>query len=402
MCGVLQVNDETQTAWSARFAPSAWRSGALRVILPLTLALAAGLGLIVPVLADAAEPSLETPIPENIPDAPPPGTQVLPGLTLSGYGTVQFLVPDLHSGSQLPLSNAVASEEPQSGRRRRLNLSHLSAIAWWEPSPTWKLLGEVDLQDVVQVPAHSSEDGRASEPYVALDRLYLDYRAADSINFRAGKFLTPIGHWNQEHSDPQVWTVLRPLISQSAFPTSATSVMLFGSVPFGPQWVDYQAYASDGGEWRPSPRSHPFESAFGGRLSTALNPFVQIGLSASRFQQEGLGASRFNLFGADVAFNWRDSEISAEIIQRRGQDANVGEEHGWFVQAAVPVASRWWCVARIEEYRRAIDESEANTALIGVVYRSERHWVFKAEWARASGASDGLPSGFLSSLTLVY
>ena len=74
------------------------------------------------------------------------------------------------------------------------------------------------------------------------------------------------------------------------FPAHHTDVMQ--------QWVDYQAYASDGGEWRPSPRSRPFESAFGGRLSTALNPLVQIGLSASRFQQEGLGSSRFNLFAA--------------------------------------------------------------------------------------------------------
>lgn len=150
------------------------------------------------------------------------------------------------------------------------------------------------------------------------------------------------------------------------------------------------------------PAFHPFESAFGGRISTALNPFVQVGLSASRFQQEGLGSRRFNLFGADVAFNWHNSEFSAEIIQRRGTDANVGEEHGWFAQAAVPVVSRWWGVARIEEYRRAVDSSETNTALVGVVYRSGRHWVFKAEWARASGGAYGLPSGFLSSLTLAY
>ena len=402
MCEELQVNIGTRTAWSARFAPSALRRAALRVSLPLILALLAGLGLIVSVPACAAEPSLETPVPENIPGAPPPASHVLPGLTLSGYVTAQFLVPDARSGSQLALNSAMADDEPQSGRRPRLNLSHLSAIAWWEPSPAWKALGEIDLQDLVQVPAHSSEDGRASEPYVALDRLYLDYRAADSISVRAGKFLTPIGHWNQEHSDPQVWTVLRPLISQSAFPTNATGLMLFGSIPVGSQWVDYQTYASDGGEWRPSPRSHPFESAFGGRISTALNPFVQVGLSASRFQQEGLGSRRFNLFGADVAFNWHNSEFSAEIIQRRGTDANVGEEHGWFAQAAVPVVSRWWGVARIEEYRRAVDSSETNTALVGVVYRSGRHWVFKAEWARASGGAYGLPSGFLSSLTLAY
>ena len=154
MCEELQVNIGTRTAWSARFAPSALRRAALRVSLPLILALLAGLGLIVSVPACAAEPSLETPVPENIPDAPPPGNHVLPGLTLSGYVTAQFLVPDARSGSQPALNSAVADDEPQSGRRPRLNLSHLSGIAWWEPSPAWKVLGEIDLQDVVQVPAH--------------------------------------------------------------------------------------------------------------------------------------------------------------------------------------------------------------------------------------------------------
>jgi hypothetical protein len=56
----------------------------------------------------------------------------------------------------------------------------------------------------------------------------------------------------------------------------------------------------------------------------------------------------------------------------------------------------------VEAYRRASAVSRSRTALLGLVYKSERHWVFKVEWARASGSVDGLPSGLLSSVTLVY
>jgi hypothetical protein len=395
----LQVMNRYRLSSCASFAPSARRRWRAWMVAASAVAVEA---LFAAGSAHAAEPIAETPTPEAIADAPPPGIRLLDGVTFSGYATTQFLIPDARGRAAQPLGTTVVDDDSQSSRRTRLDLSHLSGIAWWEPSPSWKVLGEIDLQDIVQVPAHLNEDGQASEPYVALDRLYVDYRATDTLSIRAGKFLTPIGHWNQEHSDPQVWTVLRPLISQSAFPTNATGVMLFGSLPVGTQWIDYQTYAADGGEWRRSPRSHPFESAFGGRVSTALNPFIQVGLSASRFQQEGLGWSRFNLFGADVALNWRGAEISGEIIQRRGKDANVSEEHGWFAQAAVPVATRWWTVARLEQYRRAVDESESSTALLGLVYRSGRHWVFKAEWAHASGGASGLPSGLLSSLTMVY
>ena len=350
----------------------------------------------------AADVASDLPRPDDAPDAPPSGIQLLPGLTLSGYATAEILVPDGRGRSQPTFVGTANDDDSQAGRRTRLDLSHLSGIAWWEPSAAWKVLGEIDLQDIAQVPAHSSDDGNSSEPYVALDRLYVDYRATDAFSLRAGKFLTPIGRWNQEHSDPQVWTVLRPLISQSAFPTSATGVMVFGSAPIGSQWFDYQVYAADGGEWRPSPRSHPFESAVGGRISTELDPSFQLGVSVSHFRQEGADASQFNLVGADFAWSLFGSELSGEAIQRRGQDANVGEEHGWFAQATVPLTHRWWGVGRLEEYRRAVDESESRTALLGVVYRSGRHWVFKAEWARATGSATGLPSGFLTSFTVAY
>ena len=350
----------------------------------------------------AVEAGGDAPRPDDAAYAPPAGIRLLPDLTLSGYATIEGLVPDARSRAQPSLLGTANDDDSQVGHHPRLDLSHLSGIAWWEPSPAWKVLGEIDLQDIVQVPAHSSEDGKSSEPYIALDRLYVDYRASDAVSLRAGKFLTPIGRWNQEHSDPQVWTVLRPLISQSAFPTSATGVMIFGSAPIAAQWFDYQVYASDGGEWRPSPRSHPFDSAVGARVSTELDPSFQLGVSVSHFRQDGVGASSFDLVGGDARLNLFGSEFSGEVIQRRGRDANVGEEHGWFVQAAVPVASRWWVVGRLEDYRRSVDESESRTSLLGLVYRSGRHWVFKAEWAQATGSTNGLPSGFLSSITMAY
>lgn len=362
--------------------------------------------------ARAAEPgAVDVPVPESAADAPPPGVAILPGVTLSGYATLQYLSPDQRERQQQPQPQQpglrrgpFTDPQPQSTHRPRLDLSHLSGIAWWEPSPTWKALVEVDLQDVVQVPAHAlSQDGPNSSAYVALDRLYVDYRASDALVVRLGKFLTPIGRWNQEHSDPQVWTVLRPLISQSAFPTSASGVMVFGSVPVGPQWIDYQTYASNGPGWRPSPNSVPFDRAYGGRLSTALNPDLQVGVSLSRFAQQDLPVQRFEIAGVDASWSWHRAEFSGEAIDRRAQGGGPDvDEHGWFAQAVLPLVERWWGVARVEAYKRAGMAPQSRTSLVGVVYRSGRHWVFKAEWAHVGGDAQGLPSGLLSSVTLVY
>lgn len=348
----------------------------------------------------SAEPS-DVPAPERLSEAPPVGHLLAPGLVFSGYATLQALVPD-----DTPLLSQMQEDrldDPQYSHRARLDVSHLSGIAWWEPSPAWKVLAEVDMQDVVQLPGHSDvDDGRTSAPYASLERLYVDYHFSDSLGVRAGKFLTPIGRWNQEHSDPQTWTVLRPFISQSAFPTTTTGVMGFGSLPAGAQWINWQAYVSGHGDWRANPHGHPFERAWGARLYTDLDPQLQVGMSYSRFVENDYAHTRFQLTGLDATWSLSGAELSAEAILRRSASGAPGREDGWFAQAALPLVERWWAVVRLEAYRRAIDETAYRTALAGLVYRSGDHWVLKAEWAQPSGEGAGLPSGLLASLTFVY
>jgi hypothetical protein len=129
---------------------------------------------------------------------------------------------------------------------------------------------------------------------------------------------------------------------------------------------------------------------------------LQIGASASRFVQDDYAPTEFDLFGVDASASWGRVALSGEAIVRHPTVGPLGEERGWFLQSVVSLTEHWSGVARIEAYRRAIDPAENRTALLGVVYRSGRHWVFKAEWAQPSDDTVGLPSGLLSSLTLVF
>jgi hypothetical protein len=356
----------------------------------------------------AADLTPEAPAAATPPESPA-GWRIAPGLTLAGWATLQVELPQ-RAAASLP-SPAGDRADPEGGgreshdsqytRRARIGISHLAAILWWEPAPNWKLLAEVDSQDALQLPAHQvDDDGPASAPYLALERLYVDYRAADAMNFRLGKFLTPVGRWNQDHADPLTWTTLRPLISQSAFPTNATGLMVFGSLAGG--LLDYQLFASGRADWRSSPRIAPFDHALGVRVVGPLSADLQIGLSTAEFVQRGAEGERFRLSGVDAVWNWRGAEISAEAIVRRGSDAEDSGERGGFVQAALPLGSGWSAVTRLEAYKRSDDARANRSALVGVVYRSGRHWVCKAEWVRPSRGSQGLPQGLLASLTWLF
>lgn len=415
----------TGPMWLARALCPAGRTG-------LNLARAAALAGLLACAVPQAQAQAEAPQPEQAEpgqDGPVIGTRVGPGLTVGGYGTLQLIAPGhggtsggmpptgaMQAGSWPGMRQAQSSQtgaaygpghpyaDAQAARRTRLSVSHLSAMLWWEPSPVWKLLAEVDSQDVVQLPAHESgRDGDNSSPYVALERLYVEHRASDAFSLRAGKFLTPIGRWNQDHPDPLTWTTLRPLISQSAFPTNATGVMAFGSLPGELGGGDWQAFASGGANWRSSPRTDPFTRAAGVRVVLPVTSELQLGASASRFNQVDAHQDRRRLVGLDAVWTGRGSELSAEIIERRGPDGEPDDrERGWFVQAVLPLVPRLHAVMRIEAYRRAYTSDSTRTALVGVVWRSGRHLVFKAEWVRATPSNMGLAQGLLASMTALF
>jgi hypothetical protein len=375
-----------------------------------------GLGLCASLLGTATAQTVPTPLPEQPSQespagAPPTGLVLAPGVHLAGYATLQWLAPrgnSLSPDGSDGESDAVeagkyAHDSPQASNRSRLNLSHLSAILWWEPSATWKFLGEVDAEDVAQVPAHvDREDGHNSARYISLERLYGDYRLDDALTLRVGKFLTPIGGWNQEHSDPLTWTTLRPLISHSAFPTNATGAEFFGSLPLVGQWTDFQLWASQGSEWRSNPAETPFKRAVGLRVATALTPAWQIGASLADFAQREGAAPRFVLAGLDMVWRWHGAELSAEGIARRPTGGAGGDERGGFVQMALPLAPHWFGVARGEVYKRASDRQGLRSATLGAVYRSGQHWVGKAEWVQPEAGAERLPQGFLASLTALF
>jgi hypothetical protein len=108
------------------------------------------------------------------------------------------------------------------------------------------------------------------------------------------------------------------------------------------------------------------------------------------------------LRGADFVSTWRAVELSGEALLRHSDAKDDGGEHGGYLQAAVLLAASWYATTRVEFYKRSEDASATRSALVGVVYRSGRHCVVKAEWVRPSRDAPGLPQGLLASMTMLF
>jgi len=300
------------------------------------------------------------------------------GFTVGGYATARY--DDVRGGDP------------------RLTADHLSLMLWWEGSGRWKFFSEVDLEEGIA----TRRSGADEERFLALERFYADYALSDSLNVRLGKYLTPIGRWNQIHADPLVWTTSRPMVTRSVFPGTATGAMVQGSITLGSREMDYAVFLSAGTELRRKPAEDPFSEARGLRLNVPVTSALQVGLSLADFEQEAAPGRRKRLAGADFLWSRKRWEVTGEGVYRSSDEGPAFAEKGGFVQVVAPLGDRLYAVGRVEALRFAAADKTSRNWVAGLNYRYNRALSLKAEVVRGSHLQDGMPEGFLASLSVLF
>lgn len=352
------------------------------------------------------------------------------GLTLGGYVTGELQKPGNDSA--------------------QARISHVSVFVWWEPTDALKVFGEVDQENVV---ARVRERGRfedRAERRASLERLYATWTIDDALVLRGGKFLTPVGRWNQRHADPLTWTPSRPLLTRTVYPQNVTGVMASGTLVPGGQPLEYALYASNGAEWAPDPRQDLFSTVRGLRAVLPLGAAWQFGASYARYEQRGSREPR-ELQGADLRWAAAGWEVSAEWLRTAAvnpaplpgpfggggfggfgatggafgggagsaataavvpgptplpRDPNTPPlalpTRGAWVQAVAPLWPQWFAVVRVERVRdtASVDEVRQDTA--GLVWRPTAMVTLKLERQHTRGRSDLAADAWTMSASVLF
>ena len=227
--------------------------------------------------------------------APPASAPGL--LRAGGYAAVTALVtPDSASGVEL---NEAAAALLLSGTL----LQRLSYFA------------EIEAASV----SRETFTGREERRWLEVERAYVELTAYDALRLRLGRFLTPVGQWNEIHAAPLTWTPTRPLTSYRAFAKSTTGAMLAGQLALGSRDAGYAAWIAPFGT---DPEGEGEESAFlraaGGRVAFELLPDLYLGFSGAAFR-----ASRRV---GDPEPEDDDEEEEQEEPERRGEEDDREEE----------------------------------------------------------------------------
>lgn len=332
------------------------------------------------------------------------------GFTLGGYVTGEYKHLD--------------------GEASRLRSSHASAFVWWEGMDRVKLFAEVDLLDGVSG-NQNDYDEHSGGRRVSLERLYGDYTFSDALALRLGKFLTPVGRWNQVHADPLVWTTTAPMVAQTFFPRSVTGASLGGNVPAWGRAVGYSVYLSNGREWRADSQEDPFAKVLGGRLVLPLGSDLQLGISAANYQLRSRNGEPQQLRGVDLYWSRGGIEFSAEWLLTRGtavagQEIDPDRDHdtgpspinpvpnpyehggprstrGGYVQGVLPLGRHLFAVARTDWLHDPRTITFVRQHLVGVTWRPNAGTSVKLEYVRPSQAQPPTTTqGIVASVCVLF
>jgi hypothetical protein len=314
------------------------------------------------------------------------------GLTAGGYISVQ--------------ANSLKNEKSKAA------LQDLSLFLHSDPTPDWHFFSEIELSNVLVL----TRDGfTTTDADLDFERLYVDYNLSPRQTLRLGKFLTPIGRWNQIHADPLVWTVSRPLTTAAPFARNASGIQLYGSWPLGLSAIDYHVYLDDSAlldptegheltymdvDVTPNPTSS-FEHGGGMRLQyRTIDDAFQAGLSAARYRLKDLPRFK-DMVGLDLFYTKNDIEVSGETVYRQDEGANGNTEWGGFLQLVVPVGKDFYAIAYHERYKAQLFSDVLNTTSLGITYRPKPPLSIKLEHRDSWGQERLAPDGWLFSIAIL-
>jgi hypothetical protein len=285
------------------------------------------------------------------------------------------------------------------GGRGSVALDGVDVFLFFDPVPYVHVFSALELTrlaewDTDRPHAHSA-------PGVDIDRLYVDLGKTDVANLRFGRFLTPIGRWNQAPADPLVWTTSDPLIVEEVFDESVRGAMLWGTTfPRGAA-LSYGLYGTFLDSVHHDSDPAPAEHSAGARLEWTSLGGWSVGASyfASKHKEEGW----HHLGGVDALWHPHERvELSMEAVFGEGSQG-AGDEWGLYAQGVVEVVRTLYVVGRYEHFDPPErDQRTLNLFDVGLTWVPTYYLRLKADYRFADHRDELSAPGLRMSFSILF
>jgi hypothetical protein len=298
---------------------------------------------------------------------------------------------------------ADAGYASESGGENAFNAASFNPIVHFQYQD--RVLLEAELETTI---------GASGETNLELEYATIDLVLTDHLVLIAGKFLSPLGNFQQNIHPSWINKMASPppgFDHDGAAPATDLGLQLRGGYQFGSnrQWT-YAVYVSNGPELEAEEdrlsavlaegfgRDADGAKVYGGRVSVLPTPTLEIGLSAAQgrariTQMDAMEAIRepardYDVLGADLSWRWGQSmDLRAEYIRQKvgaspaSAAPDPAEWEAWYMQCAYVFPSRpWELVARYGQFRSPDTAMSADQTALGINYRFSANAIAKVSY----------------------
>lgn len=216
-----------------------------------------------------------------------------------------------------------------------------------------------------------------------IERLFIEYNYNKYLNFKVGRFLTPLGIWNKIHIDALKWTVSDPLVSTNFFPMFTTGIDLYGFIPLGRN-IKYNIFVQRNENINPSYNNLKVDKLTGFQIEKIVNINQRYGFNGGIFDED-ISYERYTFLGIFGKTKIKKLYFSSEIFYAFEKNkGNVKhKEHGkitYYIQSAYRVFPSHYVVFRKDGLYDSSDDKTIDIWTVCWNYRPRFNVSFKVEY----------------------
>lgn len=256
-------------------------------------------------------------------------------------------------------------------------LDDLSFFLFGDIGEKIRFFSEVEDDEFYKIDTSGNSE---SEKSWQIERLYADYLHSDALQVRGGKFLTPVGTWNEVHADPLTWTVSRPPVTEAAFPEFITGFEFYGNFILADEDLSYLLMGQSGesiDEWTGYRKTH---SLAGIKFKWFGSPRFHIGIPFLYYEEYEID-DRVYLTGLDLTYKKPGYEVRFESTYSKVdlKGGGIREEYGYYIMGVYGLTEKLFAVLR-HDYLKMRESSDYHmTVDLGFTYKYKPQVVFKVE-----------------------
>lgn len=267
----------------------------------------------------------------------------------------------------LTVGGYISSEFESNNHTETVTIDDVAVMVYGNIGSNFSYLSEIEAIGFYHKNFTDGNDGGSQKFHI--ERLYGDIWVSDTVNFRFGKLITPIGYWNLEPINVLRDTSSNPLYSKLVFPKFLTGIDMNGYLPQSSK-TRYHLFGQ---------ASHDMDKEY---INIANTHFYGLSLEHELSMESSFGGSigefipsasheRTRFLQGNLKYDNGSLLLSAEAIAAKTDYHNTKSDLtlSGYVQSVYHFSSEHAVVGRYEYYNDQHRDYQDNIGVLGYSYR---------------------------------